>query len=384
MTPALALFLAMTSTMNPDGGPAHPDVKRAPSDRRAALLRILDRLAPEAETSLKRLEAERLRVLELAPGWNCDRDAGREMHRPSWMQGRIEWVDWLETLEDEHGHLPTTRQQYDSALARRRARIAGALRCARVPDLRSGGAARGCATEVQRCGDGPFGGDEDGLYELNLSEGLELTSRHFPDRSDSFDPGFEGALGSVDQLACHIFALAGARFRPSLVGTEMLKSWHFEPEPAMPDGIWLCGNRDEMAQRVVTLERLHNDYPSSVPEKWIKGTVDRLNACWTYIREYCKSTYRIGTSFALAYATNTCEVRRVTANDVREDVQKGRRIGAWTEADGLAHLEKAKRIEICEAALNWGWEWTFQMPALPAACTKPPERSRTTGRETEI
>jgi hypothetical protein len=83
--------------------------------------------------------------------------------------------------------------------------------------------------------------------------------------------------------------------------------------------------------------------------------------CDRMAKEHCKNVYEVRDSWALAYVTAECSVRKVTTKDVMDDVQQWR--GA-TDAEKQEHMELADVINACAAAHNAGFDWSFEKPDL--------------------
>jgi hypothetical protein len=81
--------------------------------------------------------------------------------------------------------------------------------------------------------------------------------------------------------------------------------------------------------------------------------------CSRMAKEHCKNVYEVRDSWALAYLTEACTLRKVTTKDVTDDVQKWR--GA-TDAEKQEHLELSDVIEACAAANKAGFDWSFETP----------------------
>jgi hypothetical protein len=172
---------------------------------------------------------------------------------------------------------------------------------------------------------------------------------------------------ALNSGTCLLLGLAGAEIRP-----ETIYKIDVELEPIIPDlqsmSLAKCSDRTATESRVEKIALLRRSYPKSIPESWEKSAKEYTRTCERAISQTCENVYPVANTYALAYPTKGCKVRRVTANDVRDDVEQARRAGRWTEAEGLEHLELGKVIDACSRAGRGGWTWRFKEPKLAPAC----------------
>jgi hypothetical protein len=75
----------------------------------------------------------------------------------------------------------------------------------------------------------------------------------------------------------------------------------------------------------------------------------------------CKNTYMVKEKMIHAYRTKNCEVREVTKEDVKKDIDDFRKSGQ-TEAAILTHSTIIDLLDDCHAALNAGYSWDYKAP----------------------
>ncbi len=104
-------------------------------------------------------------------------------------------------------------------------------------------------------------------------------------------------------------------------------------------------------------------------------------ACEGAAEAHCQHVFKIRDTWAIAYVTAGCTVRRVTAKDLQDDVAQFGRLA--TEVQKQEHLVLADQIEACQAARAVGVDWKLDEPDLGSECKKTPRRDNTSrGRGT--
>lgn len=133
-------------------------------------------------------------------------------------------------------------------------------------------------------------------------------------------------------------------------------------------------NVKELAPRCVAETKVLNDgvgkaledYPQDPWLRVLKNSVtSRLQLCQKNAQRYCENVYRVRDSWALAYVTRACTVRKVMESDVDRDVERWRRSGTSTDAE-LAEHEVLKDVLVaCRQFADAGVSWKFEDP-IPA------------------
>jgi len=87
------------------------------------------------------------------------------------------------------------------------------------------------------------------------------------------------------------------------------------------------------------------------------------NRCQSIAQNTCSRIYTVKDRAIMSYVTVACNVRNVTANDVRKDVEDWAEAGI-TEADRIEHAQWADVIEACEQASAAGFYWRYNEPSI--------------------
>jgi hypothetical protein len=97
--------------------------------------------------------------------------------------------------------------------------------------------------------------------------------------------------------------------------------------------------------------------------------------CSNAAERECDHVYPIRDTFALAYVTQGCTIRKVTVRDLEDDVRM------WTYAtyaEKQEHLILADRINACAAARAAGYAWEYKEPTLDGSCSERRKRGKAT------
>lgn len=165
-------------------------------------------------------------------------------------------------------------------------------------------------------------------------------------------------------LACRLWGRRGGTFQSYVIFAADPPPWITAPRMTVAD----CEARSALEARVKKLESAVAKRDIGIPIIWRDVAASRVKQCAEHVTQYCASVYRIGSVHAMAYVTKGCNVRRVTANDIKSDVE--RMEGLWTEAERLEHLLVAHNIETCAALAEREWTWTFNDGEKDAADCK--------------
>jgi hypothetical protein len=96
---------------------------------------------------------------------------------------------------------------------------------------------------------------------------------------------------------------------------------------------------------------------------WESAINMRSKSCREAIQNWCANAYFVKGEVILGYITKGCEVREVTAEDVDNDITQFTALGV-TRADRLKHSVLRDEIDLCKAARQRGFAWTYQVPSL--------------------
>lgn len=360
----LAVALVASDPAGPAAVPAVPEASQAAPESeadayRAELARVLDDLVGQVTT----LALQRNEILAGAKHYNRERRAGR------WSELRVPNSALLvEYGRDGKPRLPETPAAFDASINKIRAHYAKLSRCAaNAPGLPLSSIE--CAEFLKPCGFA-FGAKNGALFRRAFTADGDVVESPAPPREPISFPDVD-----VIDLICRIAGLAGIDFKPAGAEVDDLRSAMSSVIPLpFAAGIATCTPAVKalpwklMGSKSVVTSATWDDL-----HKQARTNFDRCRAA---IGEFCAAVYPVAKTYALAYPTVGCEVRRVTRNDVTEDVERNKY--AWTEAERLEHLEFVEVIDACAKAGNDGWAWIHKPPKVRADCKKPnaPRRNR--------
>lgn len=209
-----------------------------------------------------------------------------------------------------------------------------------------------------------FGAKAGELYRASLGPGLSLIrSPTTPVRSFDVpvprDTPF-AVSGNRMTLLCEYYAAAGFEFEPERVATDPSPEcrWRISTDGALLD---VCPKPLDFAvlqDQLASLRRKHPTMAAGLAD-CANMLKNRAMSCERRVQQDCSMVFPVGNTFGLAYLTQDCKVRRVTANDVREDIK---RAYTWTEVDRIEHSGLAERIEMCAELSGRGWTWDYEPP----------------------
>lgn len=230
--------------------------------------------------------------------------------------------------------------------------------------------------ELLAC-EGSVGSDGQGLFSYSVERGYDLRKNRVTGPGDLLRPRETDGRSEAFRLmvletngirfdACTLLSLLRPTFEPKVVTVNW---WHYPHElfSQIDQDMQLfrdtCGAPPESNPNHAKLKALAARFPED--EELQDGTARLVRICQGNAHLICKSVFKIRNNWALAYPTKGCDVRRVTAKDIANDVQN------WThatEVEKLEHMTLADKIEACGAAHDAGYEWEFEEPVVSKDC----------------
>jgi hypothetical protein len=385
-----ALLIAGLSA-DSDGPPTRPEgiqpgVVRDGTPSAAALepsakllLEALDELvakSPEIAAFCKKLNEEYKKDATLPPPSLRLRDAfpvvaALDVYGPFW----------------EHGKFPATAQAIRNDAKTVSESIRAKWRCA---TQKSSERSKECGRVLSDCAVAGWGAEKGALYSEEL-DSIYNVIRLPPKRAVSPFANLPGALPvgeRVAEISAASWTLIGALCAARAESGEEFQSWSFVTAPETPkwavpySSVWdltslraeCAPSQDERAGRAKFLA-----YPTSISGRfpvaiWADHARRKMEECRLYAERDCSSVYFVRGETAIAYATESCEIRRVTVEDVRADLKRFE-LGGTTRADRLEHESLIDAIEACEA-VSKNVQWRFKEPGLSANCGKQDDKKQ--------
>ncbi|WP_243337492.1 hypothetical protein [Anaeromyxobacter soli] len=221
-------------------------------------------------------------------------------------------------------------------------------------------------TTLLSCSD-DIGADADGLFRYDLSSEFEIAKTRIDSPRQFRYEGFEKIPSDADSALAEKEALAFdscrlvselTKFEPTNVHVVQRQRLHFVLwAREFKDFQKHCSTPRDVNPVHARLVALSQQFPE---DEDVKKIVEQSREwCGGMAKEHCKSVYEVRETWALAYLTEACSIRKVTTKDVTDDVQQWR--GA-TDAEKQEHLELADLINACAAANKAGFDWSFEKP----------------------